>query len=67
MIALYNVFPQVIIMPHSHNDPGWLKTYEGYFNHATKHILDNAVSKMVTQFKDLLVFPYSCLSTVHPS
>ena len=38
---------KVIVMPHSHNDPGWLKTVDGYFHSSTKHILDSAVDKMV--------------------
>jgi len=43
---------KVIVMPHSHTDPGWLKTMEGYFATATKNIINNVVNKL-TEHKNM--------------
>ncbi|XP_064614466.1 alpha-mannosidase 2x-like [Liolophura sinensis] len=36
----------VLIIPHSHNDPGWLRTLDDYFSTSTKKIFDLMLEKL---------------------
>lgn len=37
---------ELYLVPHSHCDPGWLQTLEGYYYTKVQHILSNIISLM---------------------
>ncbi|XP_013400341.1 alpha-mannosidase 2x [Lingula anatina] len=61
----YSTLPlKIFVVPFSHNDPGWLRTYDDYLVNLTSHILDNMVEKMDI-YKDM-TFIYAELSFFAP-
>ncbi|KAF8382424.1 aman-2 [Pristionchus pacificus] len=51
---------EVIVVPHSHCDPGWLRTFEEYFDAQTKLILDGMATHLPQQ--DQMSFIYAEVS-----
>jgi alpha-mannosidase II len=54
---------QVFLMFWSHNDPGWLRTVEEYYDFQTGRILKNMVQKL-TEYKQL-TFTWSEMVFLH--
>jgi hypothetical protein len=57
----WNVAPRggdlsVIVVPHSHCDPGWIKTFDAYFQNQVKQILTTVVEALVADKRRAFVW-----------
>lgn len=47
---------KVFVVPHSHNDPGWLETFDRYYDTDTKYILDSMLAHLKENPKTTLIW-----------
>ena len=47
---------EVIVVPHSHDDPGWLRTFEEYFADSVVKILDGMVASLTSNARMKFIY-----------
>eukprot|EP01156_Anaeramoeba_ignava_P007327 Anaeramoba_ignava/a351520_12.p1 GENE.a351520_12~~a351520_12.p1 ORF type:complete len:949 (+),score=295.63 a351520_12:14-2860(+) len=51
-----NELTEVFIVPHSHNDPGWLNTLEEYYKSNVSEILTNTMNDLIANPKHKFIY-----------
>ena len=65
----YGVHVRRFVMPHSHMDPGWIRTFEQFFNESSFNAFRNLLAKLRTRPDTRVLFAEvrMCLCSYAPA